>query len=256
MTTGFEWLRYSNKNATRNDPLDPALVSAMSFLPDLGVTMDVVSGGQEAAGEGGSRTGSTRHDHGKAADVDFYIGGRKLDWNNADDLPVLTKIVQTAKSRGVTGIGAGDDYMGPGRFHIGFGAPAVWGAGGKSANAPEWLRAAYGGAPMGDVSSHYAGDGHNHSGGGMEADGPGRTDRNPARLAWAYANGKMTPEDAAIYERGMAAGVFPKAEQPKASPDPLAIYAATAMRPRTPFQPVALNAGPIRNATPFGKPTA
>jgi hypothetical protein len=87
----------------------------------------------------------------------------------------------------------------------------------------------------------------------MEADGPGRVDRNPARLAWAYANGKMTPEDAAIYERGMADGTFPKAEQPKAPPDPLAIYAATAMRPRTPFQPVALNAGPIRNATPFGK---
>lgn len=143
-----EWLKYSNQGATRNDPLDPRLVDAMSFLPEMGVSMDVISGGQEAAGEGGSRTGSTRHDHGKAADVDFYKDGRKLDWNNEADLPILTQIVQTAKSRGVTGIGAGDDYMGAGRFHVGFGNPGVWGAGGKGANAPGWLVSAYNSNPM------------------------------------------------------------------------------------------------------------
>lgn len=89
----------------------------------------------------------------------------------------------------------------------------------------------------------------------MEAGGHGRTDRNPARLAWAYANGKMTPEDAAIYERGMAEGVFPQAQKQQApqQPDPLAVYAATAMRPRQAFQPVALDAGQIQNATPFGR---
>lgn len=151
--TGNDWLKYSNQGATRNDPLDPALVSAMSFLPDLGITMDVISGGQEAAGEGGSRTGSTRHDHGKAADVDFYKDGRKLDWNNPDDMPILVQIVQTAKANGVTGIGAGDDYMGAGRFHVGFGNPGVWGAGGKGANAPDWLRSAYGGVDAGKVPS-------------------------------------------------------------------------------------------------------
>lgn len=146
---GGEWLRYSNQKATRNDPLDPRLVDAMSFVGGMGITMDVVSGGQEAAGEGGARTGSTRHDHGMAADVDFYKDGRKLDWNNAADMPILTQIVQTAKSRGVTGIGAGDDYMGAGRFHVGFGNPGVWGAGGKGANAPQWLLDAYSGAPSG-----------------------------------------------------------------------------------------------------------
>ncbi len=138
-----DWLKYSNQGATRNDPLDPRLVDAMSFVGDMGITMDVISGGQEAAGEGGSRTGSTRHDHGMAADVDFYKDGRKLDWNNPADMPLLTQIVQTAKARGVTGIGAGDDYMGAGRFHVGFGNPGVWGAGGKGANAPEWLVSAY-----------------------------------------------------------------------------------------------------------------
>jgi hypothetical protein len=244
--THAEWLRYSNQGATRNDPLHPSLIEAMSFLPQMGIQMNVVSGGQEPAGQGGARTGSTRHDHGMAADVDFYKDGRKLDWNNADDLPILVQIVQTAKARGVTGIGAGDDYMGPGRFHVGFGNPGVWGAGGKGANAPEWLRAAYAGAPAGRVPNPSAPQS------GMEADGPGRIDRNPARLAWAYANGKMTPEDAAIYERGMAEGMFPKADKPK-QPDPLETYAAVAMRPRLPFQPVALDASPIRNSTPFGR---
>ncbi len=144
-----DWLKYSNTGATRNDPLAPELVNAMSFVGDMGITMDVVSGGQEAAGQGGSRTGSTRHDHGNAADVDFYKDGRKLDWNNPADLPVLQEIVVKAKSNGVTGIGAGDDYMGAGRFHVGFGNPGVWGAGGSGANAPEWLRTAYNGAPAG-----------------------------------------------------------------------------------------------------------
>lgn len=91
---------------------------------------------------------------------------------------------------------------------------------------------------------------------GMEADGPGRVDRNPERLAWARANGRMSPEDAALYDKGVAEGMFPPV-QPKATapeqPDPLAIYAMTAMRPRQPFQPVALDAGQIQNATPFGR---
>ena len=77
--------------ATRNDPLDPKLIGAMSFLGDMGITMDVISGGQEAAGEGGARTGSVRHDHGGAGDVDFYKDGRKLDWNNPADMPILVR---------------------------------------------------------------------------------------------------------------------------------------------------------------------
>jgi hypothetical protein len=119
----------------------------MSFLGDMGITMDVISGGQEPLGApGAQRTGSIRHDHGNAADVDFYQNGRLHDWNNPADLPLLQNIVSTARSRGVTGIGAGDDYMGAGRFHIGFGDPAVWGAGGRRANAPDWLVEAYEGA--------------------------------------------------------------------------------------------------------------
>ena len=147
-----DWLKYSNQSATRNDPLDARLVSAMSFVADMGITMDVISGGQES-NKPGEGTGSTRHNHGNSADVDFYKDGRKLDWNNPADLPILKEIVAKAKGRGVTGIGAGDDYMGPGRFHVGFGAPAVWGKDGKSENAPAWLVDAYNGATAGTLPS-------------------------------------------------------------------------------------------------------
>ena len=137
------FIAYHNQNATRNKPLSEKLVGAMSFLPEMGVEMRVISGGQDAKGEGTRRTGSTRHDHGNSADADFYKDGRKLDWNNPEDLPILAEIVKRSRANGVTGIGAGDDYMGAGRMHIGFGRESVWGAGGKAANAPSWLREAY-----------------------------------------------------------------------------------------------------------------
>lgn len=140
-----DWLQYTNQTAIRNQPINEKLSGAMSFLPDMGVTMNVYSGGQNATGK--NRVGSTRHDHGNAADVTFMKDGRMLDWNNDADLPILTSIISQARANGVTGIGAGNDYMGAGRFHIGFGNPAVWGAGGKGANAPQWLRDAYNAKP-------------------------------------------------------------------------------------------------------------
>lgn len=193
-----DWLKYSNSGATRNDPLDPKLVNAMSFLSDMGITMDVISGGQEAAGEGGARTGSTRHDHGGAADVDFYMGGRKLDWNNPNDMPILTQIVQRAKTNGVTGIGAGDDYMGAGRFHVGFGNPGVWGAGGKGANAPDWLTAAYNGAPGGDVtmSAQDAPSGYGMGGGPVDP----MADPYVQQLMTVMAMPGLTPEQQSVVQ--------------------------------------------------------
>jgi hypothetical protein len=152
---GMDWLTYANQGATRNDPLAPELVNALgSFLPGMGVRMEVFSGGQEAAGEGGSRTGSTRHDHGNAADVFFYDAatGRQLDWANPSDRPVFEQIVSRGRAAGITGFGAGEGYMRPGSMHLGFGAPAVWGAGGQGANAADWLSAAYNGTPAPDPS--------------------------------------------------------------------------------------------------------
>lgn len=147
----MEWLNYANQGAIRNKPLSKELISALSFLPEMGVTMEVFSGGQEA--EGPNRTGSHRHDHGGAADVFFYKDGRKLDWSNPEDVPIFQDIVSRAKSRGVTGFGAGKGYMQPGSMHIGFGNPAVWGAEGKGANAPAWLVSAYGDVPTRVVSA-------------------------------------------------------------------------------------------------------
>jgi hypothetical protein len=126
-------------------------VNAFSFLPEMGVSMEVFSGGQSTAAEGGPRTGSTRHDHGGAADVFFHQNGRRLDWGNPQDQAIFRQIVERGKAGGVTGFGAGPGYMQPGSMHVGFGAPGVWGAGGKGANAPEWLRAAYNGVPAGKM---------------------------------------------------------------------------------------------------------
>ncbi len=147
-----EWLRYANAGATRSQPLDPKLVNAMSFLQEKGIRMDVFSGGQPGVGQGGPRTGSTRHDHGMAADVFFSKDGRRLDWANPRDTPVFQDIVREARARGVTGFGAGPGYMQPGSMHLGFGKPGVWGAGGRGANAPSWLREAYA-APAPNVSA-------------------------------------------------------------------------------------------------------
>ena len=138
-----DFIRYANQGATRSQPLSPEMQKAMSFLPELGVTMEVFSGGQPGKGEGGARVGSERHDHGGAGDAFFYKGDRRLDWANPEDQPVFQEIVKRAKAAGLTGFGAGEGYMRPGSMHLGFGAPAVWGAGGSSANAPDWLRQAY-----------------------------------------------------------------------------------------------------------------
>lgn len=144
-----DWLLYDNAGATRNMPLAPELMRAMGFLPELGLSMKVFSGGQPGVGTSDARVGSTRHDHGNAADVFFYRGTERLDWSNPEHVPIFQDVVRRAKAAGVTGFGAGPGYMQPGSMHIGFGAPAVWGAGGSGANAPDWLREAFGAAPAG-----------------------------------------------------------------------------------------------------------
>lgn len=143
-----DWLNYANQGATRSLPLNDQLVNALGFLPELGVTMEVFSGGQPEAGQG-PRVGSERHDHGNAADVFFYKDGQKLDWANPEHQPLFQEIVRRGKAAGITGFGAGDGYMQPGSMHLGFGPEAVWGAGGKGENAPDWLRSAFSGAPAG-----------------------------------------------------------------------------------------------------------
>lgn len=137
-----DWLKYANQGATRNDPISSELFDALSsYIPDMGLTVEVFSGGQENNTTQG--LGSTRHNHGNAADVFFYENGRQLDWADPNDQRIFQEIVSRGKQAGITGWGAGPGYMRPGSMHLGFGNPAVWGAGGKSANAPAWLREAF-----------------------------------------------------------------------------------------------------------------
>lgn len=146
-------IQYTNRGATRNDPVTPELERVLrQAAAQAGIdSVRIFSGGQEAAGEGGSRTGSTRHDHGNAADINLWVGGRQLNFEDPADRAVIQSFVSAAASLGATGIGAGVDYMGPNALHIGFGTPAVWGAGGSSANAPSWLTQAVNGAVSGGM---------------------------------------------------------------------------------------------------------
>lgn len=151
----MDWLKYANQGAIRNKPLSPELVQALSFLPEMGIGVEVFSGGQDHKGHGHQRTGSTRHDGGGSGDVFFYDmeTGDRLNWANPEHVPKFQDIVRQGKQAGLTGFGAGPGYMREGSMHIGFGAPAVWGDNGKGGNAPAWLREAYSGAPAGSVSS-------------------------------------------------------------------------------------------------------
>jgi hypothetical protein len=146
------WLRMNN-TGTRNLPLSEQLVSALSFLPEMGIEMEVFSGGQPEIGSGQPRVGSVRHDHGNAADVFFTRNGERLNWANPDHVPVFQEIVRRGRAAGLTGFGAGPGYMPEGSMHIGFGNPAVWGAGGAGANAPSWLVEAFNADPIGTMDA-------------------------------------------------------------------------------------------------------
>ena len=100
----------------------------------------VTSGGQCAKGTCTKRTGSTRHDLGKAADLEIWKNNRPLAFDKTQDLPYFKKFVMYAAELGATGFGAGLAYMGKQTIHVGFGSKAIWGDGGKTSNAPMWLK--------------------------------------------------------------------------------------------------------------------
>lgn len=105
-------------------------------------TVTVVSGGQARLGTPGPRTGSIRHDDGNAADLELEKGGKKLDFTKASDQPTFVAFVEACAALGATGIGAGVNYMGKHRLHVGFGKRATWGDGQKSSTTLPWLKAA------------------------------------------------------------------------------------------------------------------
>lgn len=143
-TSGF--LEYANKGASRNLKLSDDLAKRLSFLEDANVKLVVTSGGQKRGVSRGV-VGSSAHNDGMAADGDLYQEGRKLDWNNKNDLPLLKAIVEEAAARGINGIGAGNDYMGAGRFHFGIqNKSAAWGGKNKKASTAHvmpWVKQAH-----------------------------------------------------------------------------------------------------------------
>lgn len=154
--------------AIRKGALSPELLGVLSSVGEkLDVYFEVTSGGQKERSPftkyGVDYTGSTRHDNGNAADTKAFTlnedGSRHyLDFSDPTDREKWGQIAQLAVAAGAKGIGAAPDYMGTKTMHIGFGSPGVWGGGGKSVNAPEWLREAYavGLATPPDVATGYA----------------------------------------------------------------------------------------------------
>ena len=117
---------------------------------ETGIDVQVRSGGQDdtTGRPGGS---SRRHDNGHAADVALYVGTganrRRLSTRNEADLPYIQAYFEAARKQGVTGFGAGNNYMGDDMFHLdnaakyGQGTVAVWGGYAKKrATAPRWLQ--------------------------------------------------------------------------------------------------------------------
>lgn len=135
----------------RKGPISERLKRVLQIAAaEAGVDVRVKSGGQPPGGG----TGSDRHDNGNAADLDLYIGNRRLSPKNPEDLPIFKKFVATAKAEGATGIGAGEGYMSQdgSRLHVGFGTEAIWGADKSSKTAADWLREATGGVSSGGGS--------------------------------------------------------------------------------------------------------
>jgi hypothetical protein len=142
-------------NVIRNRPITAELRELLDGAANAtGVErVVIVSGGQTSNhapnlnGVVGGWTGSRRHDNGGAADIELVKGGNTLSFTDTNGSQVA-EFVTAAAARGATGIGAGVNYMGPKRIHVGFGnSPSdhqklVWGAAGASANAPAWLRTA------------------------------------------------------------------------------------------------------------------
>ena len=140
-----KYITYTNQNASRNEPLSDKLSSALGFLQDMGVTYEVNSGGQSSTSNG--IVGSAAHNDGNSGDGLLKYNGKVLNWNNPEDKAMLEKIVEEAAANGINGIGAGEDYMGMGRFHFGFQNNSLaWGGKNKTASSAHvmpWVKEAH-----------------------------------------------------------------------------------------------------------------
>lgn len=134
---------------TRNKPIIPQLMNILQqAAAATNVDLVITSGGQDAKGTpDGRRTGSSRHDRGRAADFKIISSGRVIDSNKASDIPLLEAFVKSLKSFGIRSVGMGPGYMGGNVMHADISSPevaTVWGRGTIRATAPTWLVRAMG----------------------------------------------------------------------------------------------------------------
>lgn len=89
------------------------------------------------------RYGSRRHDNGRAADFRVSAdSSRKITLNpsvSANPDPRIIKLLISARSQGITGMGAGPKYMVP-LIHLDIKGGGRWGSDHTRGTAPEWLK--------------------------------------------------------------------------------------------------------------------
>lgn len=136
------------KSKIRNKPISAELKNVLRTAAKVaGVDHIFISSGSQP-GTHGKRTGSTRHDNGRAADLILFVNGKAQTFTNSKPSKVVREFITSAAAHGATGIGAATNYMGDRTIHVGFGrtpsdkTKLTWGKGGRSANAPSWLKKA------------------------------------------------------------------------------------------------------------------
>ena len=121
----------------------------MTITPLVFVKENATAGQDDTTGRPAGS--SNRHTGGHAADVALYVGAgasrRRLRTDREADLPFIQAYFEAARKQGVTGFGAGNEYMGNDMFHLdnaakyGQGTVAVWGGYAKRrVTAPQWLQ--------------------------------------------------------------------------------------------------------------------
>lgn len=114
-----------------------ARTAAASLSKEIGKSVELfyISGGQHDHESKGPRTGSHRHDHGGAVDLQLVVNGRKI--TPAQDPGLYKRYLAYAAAAGAPGLG---HY--PGHVHVGGGSVAAWGPNGSKDTLGEGYRIA------------------------------------------------------------------------------------------------------------------
>lgn len=138
---------YRNQGATRRLKVVPALERILLSAANATNTHVIIfSGGQDHTT---GTVGSNRHDHGYAADIWIYRDSSHSDrLSMVRDTQEASLFAKAARQAGAKSIGAGSGYMDNVGMHVDIapgatvanGSATYWGSGGRSANAPAWVR--------------------------------------------------------------------------------------------------------------------